>query len=257
MKRVLLTVASFAAAITMFGQQFELPKLNSADFDKVKVTLGGDFALQYQAIDNVGSPIIKLGGVNHEPGFMPLGSGVNLPAANMVISSDLAPGMKVVLTTYLSSRHHNESWVKDGYLLIDAMPFMHSSFVDGLMQNLTLKTGVMEVNYGDAHFRRSDNGHVTANKFVENYIMEAFMTAPALELMYRNNGWIAMGALTGGTLNPALVGFNNTTKNFDTYDMVSELAFYGKFGYETKLDNDLKLRFTVSPYYNSNSYNFV
>ena len=34
----------------------------------------------------------------------------------------------------------------------------------------------MEINYGDAHFRRSDNGNALYNPFVGNYIMDAFTT---------------------------------------------------------------------------------
>ena len=34
----------------------------------------------------------------------------------------------------------------------------------------------MEINYGDAHFRRSDNGNAIYNPFVGNYIMDAFTT---------------------------------------------------------------------------------
>ncbi len=48
------------------------------------------------------------------------------------------------------------------------------------MNYLTLKVGVMELNYGDEHFRRSDNAEVMNNAFVGNYIMDAFTTAPGI-----------------------------------------------------------------------------
>ena len=32
------------------------------------------------------------------------------------------PGIRVAMTSYLSARHHQETWVKDGYLLIDESP---------------------------------------------------------------------------------------------------------------------------------------
>ena len=39
-----------------------------------------------------------------------------------------------------------------------------------------VRVGHMEINYGDAHFRRSDNGNAIYNPFVGNYIMDAFTT---------------------------------------------------------------------------------
>jgi hypothetical protein len=234
--------------IELPGQQFELPKLNNDDFTKLKVNIGADFAIQYQAIQNVGSPIVSVNGVPTEIGFMPLGSNINLPAANMTINADIAPGMRIVLTTYLASRHHNDAWVKDGYLLIDNMPFIKCDLLSDIMKHVTVKVGDMEINYGDAHLRRSDNGNVVRDAFAENYIMEAFMTAPAAEFMFRNNGWIAMIGVTGGSMDPSLVGFKNNA--FVTYNLASNLGAYGKFGFDKQLNKDLRVRFTVSPYLN-------
>ena len=92
---------------------------------------------------------------------------------------------------------------------MDQLPFLHSSAVDNVMNYLTLKVGVMELNYGDEHFRRSDNADVINNPFVGNYIMDAFTTAPGLEIMFRNpSGLIAMGGLTTGSLRPDLVTYS-------------------------------------------------
>lgn len=46
----------------------------------------------------------------------------------------------------------------------------------------------MENNYGDAHFRRSDNAQAIYNPFVGNLIMDAFTTEVGAELYYRKNG---------------------------------------------------------------------
>ena len=39
-----------------------------------------------------------------------------------------------------------------------------------------MKVGHFEINYGDAHFRRTDNGNAMYNPFVGNLIMDAFTT---------------------------------------------------------------------------------
>jgi len=238
MKKLLLFGFILTLNLALFGQNFEESKIESFN-DKVKVSIGADFALQYQSLDLVGK-------MADGTEFMPIGSGINLPTANFSIYGDLAPGIRVTLETYLSSRHHNEAWVKGGYLLFDRLPFLKSGTADKIMEYLTLKVGVMEVNYGDGHFRRSDNGRVIVNAFVGNYIMDAFTTAPSVELMFRHNGWLAMGAITSGNLKPELVGWSNNS--YTTYNLMKELAFYGKFGYDKQIDEKLRVRLTVSPY---------
>ena len=58
----------------------------------------------------------------------------------------------------------------------------------------------MEINYGDAHFRRSDNGNAIYNPFVGNYIMDAFTTEVGGEVYLKTSNVIAMGAITGGEI---------------------------------------------------------
>jgi len=230
----LLSVAAFA--------QFEESKLDGKDFEKLRVRLGADFAMQYQMISH-----------HADSSLIPLGTGFNLPTANMIIESDLAPGIKVNLTTYLSSRHHNETWVKGGYLIIDELPFLRSEKLDRLMDYLTLKVGDMDINFGDAHFRRSDNGHVISNPFVGNYIVDAFSTQIAAELMFRSEGLLLMGAISTGSLKPALAGYSPST-GYTAYDTHRELAFYWKGGYDKQVTDDWRLRLTVSGYHSPNHH---
>ncbi|TEB40680.1 hypothetical protein D0809_29375, partial [Flavobacterium circumlabens] len=96
----------------------------------------------------------------------------NLPNANFTIGAQLYDGVRVNLDVYLASRHHNETWVKGGYLQIDKLDFIKKDFLADLMQYTTIKIGQMENNYGDAHFRRSDNGNALMNPFVGNNIMD-------------------------------------------------------------------------------------
>jgi hypothetical protein len=90
--------------------------------------------------------------------------------------------------------------------------------------------------------------------------MDAFTTAPAAEIMYRKSNFIAMVALTSGNLNPQLVAFADNKdsvvneRDYVTYDMYKEIGFYGKFGYDKQLNDDLRLRLTVSPYFQSYSH---
>ena len=246
--RAILIIVTFISFVNLtFAQEkkvpiretvFEAAQIDSIAFDKVKVDVGGDFAIQYQTLDH------HANGAN----LIPLGSNFNLPTANMNIGAFLEKGVYVKLETYLSARHHNETWVKGGYLLLDQMPFIKSDAIENIMKYMTLKVGVMELDFGDAHYRRPDNGNTVRNPFVGNYIMDAFTTAPGLELTFRNNGLIAMGGVTTGTLKPALTSYSAASKKYTAYNGESILAFYGKIGYDKQVNEDLRLRGTASIY---------
>jgi hypothetical protein len=244
MRKILFFIGAILIIKSGFSQQFEEAKLDGSDFEKLKVRVGAGFAMQYQ-------------GLNHRADsaeLILLGSGINLPTANLVVEADLARGIKVNLETYLSSRHHVEAWVKGGYLLMDELPFFNSTFADKVMEVTTLKIGVMELNYGDAHFRRSDNGRVIQNPFVGNYIMDAFTTAPALEILIRHNGLLIMGGLNTGSLKPALSGFSASSGEYTGYNMFREMAFHWKAGYDRQVRDDLRLRATLSGYHCMNHH---
>ncbi|MGF7139504.1 hypothetical protein [Roseimarinus sediminis] len=222
-KLVLLVLVGFIGLNTF--AQFESPKLDKADFEKVNARVGADFALQLQAIDH-----------EADVELIDLKNNFNLPTANFSITTDLAPGMQLYMNTYLSSRHHNEAWVEGGYLTIDNLPFLPAA--DGIMEYLTVKAGVMMPNYGDAHFFRSTNANVVNNPFVGNWIMDAYTTNPGMEVMFRHNGILAM------------VGTNNGKMNYGRGgNLAEDLVFNWKAGYDTQLNEQLRVRATVSGYH--------
>jgi hypothetical protein len=103
MKRKILLILSGLIFSLAIHAQFEEPKLDPSDFEKINVRVGADFAMQYQLLNHYA-----------DSSLIPLGKGFNLPTANLITEAILAPGIKVNLVTYLSARHHNEAWVKGG-----------------------------------------------------------------------------------------------------------------------------------------------
>jgi hypothetical protein len=153
---------------------FEAPKDNSASFDGMKMKWGAAFTAQYQDIKHEND-------VNYTtnpttPKLYDLKSGLQVPMANLYMDVQLADGIRLNVTSYMSSRHHNEFYVKGGYLQIDKLPFLKSDLVDRIMEKVTIKAGQFENNYGDTHFRRTDGGQALYNPFIENYIVDAFAT---------------------------------------------------------------------------------
>lgn len=218
---------------------FEDPK-NDVPFDGMKVRVGGDFALQFQSLNqtNLTSRDSAFGGASGVDTLAVLGNNFNLPTANLNLDVQFADGLRMHLRTYLSSRHHPEAWVKGGYIQVDKLDFIKKDFASGLMEMLTIKVGLDEINYGDAHFRRSDNARAFFNPFVGNYIMDAFTTEAFGEILFRKSGIIALAGVSNGNLNQSTnIGIKE--------NMPSP---YFKLGFDDQITDDLRLRVTGSGY---------
>ncbi|MFA6402788.1 MAG: hypothetical protein WCX31_14390 [Salinivirgaceae bacterium] len=212
---------------------FEDPKTDTVPYTGFKVRVGGDFALQYQGLDH-SSEVDTL---------YELVSNFNLPTANLNLDVQLADGLRMHLRSYLSSRHHNETWVKGGYVQIDNLNFIKDGFLKGVMDITSVRIGLDEFNYGDAHFRRTDNARALYNPFVGNYIMDAFSTEAFGEVTVVMNGFLGVLGLTNGKLNQ-----NVTVDSRNNFD--NKVSFYGKLGYDKQLNTDLRVRLTGSWYIN-------
>lgn len=211
---------------------FEDPVEDTVAFDGFMVRIGGDFAMQFQALDQT----------NQAGDLVDLGSNFNLPAANLNLDVQLMDGMRMHLRTYLSSRHHNEAWIKGGHMQITNLNFIQQGLLEDLMQYLTITVGLDEFNYGDARFRRSDNARTIFNPFVGNFIMDAFSTEAFGQVTYQGpQGFLATIGVTNGKLNQNVV----LPANAD-----NQPSFFGKLGYDTGMDQDFRIRLTGSWYLN-------
>lgn len=221
---------------------FEPKKESTASFDGMQFNIGAGFTQGYQSLKHE----------NNRPNGIPLyhmSPGFNNASANLNFDAMLAEGIRLNLTTYLSSRHHNETWVKAGYIQFDKLPFK-GQFWDDLMSFTTIKVGHMEVNYGDAHFRRSDGGSTLYNPFVENYIMDSFATEIGAEIyMQGKTGLFGMVGVTGGTIRGTIDSTNN---QINPQRAVSKMpSFVGKVGFDKQIDKDLRVRLAASVYHNN------
>src|SRR5450432_1347884 len=229
---------------------FETTKDDSASFHKLKVQVGGNFEQTFQALrdQNTAQPLTQTGFTGNVNSLIPLTNGFDLAMANLNIDAQLSDGIRVSLTTYLASRHHEDTWVKGGYIQFDKLLFLHSQLVDNLMKSVTIKIGQFDVDYGDQHYRRSDGGNTIYNPFVENYIMDEFATELGGEIYFHHkSGLFAMGGVTNGELNPTVVA---ATKIDSATGIVNHYsaAFHGKLGFDKQITKDLRFRLTGSFY---------
>lgn len=258
----LALIALAAIPVTLFAQQpkisnfrpydqtginqFETSKADTVAFTGLKVRWGAGFTQQFQnlkhenptAINNTGTGANRL---------YPLQNGFMTAQANLFMDVQLADGVKLNVTSYLSARHHNETWVKGGYIQFDKVPFK-GKFWDDLMKITTVKIGHFEVNYGDQHFRRTDGGQALYNPFMDNYIMDEFATEIGGEVYLQKNGLLGMVGLTSGMIKGnidstyATVADPNTSRN---------PSIYFKLGFDKKLNDNVRVRLTGSYYANS------
>jgi hypothetical protein len=231
-----IVIQNFRPQDTRGINVFEAPKDNGVAFTGFKLDWGAAFQQEFQALEhtNLATPVV-VAGINTNQ-LITIGKGFNTATANLSLNAQVAPGIRLAMTSYLSARHHNESWVKDGYALIDASPIDVPLF-NTIMKYTTIKVGHFEINYGDEHFRRSDNGNAFFNPFVGNLMTDAFTTEIGGELYVRAKGFMGMASITGGEIKGDVTG----PKNRDP-------AYIGKLGYDKQVTQNLRLRLTTSAY---------
>jgi hypothetical protein len=227
---------------------FEAPKDPSDPslvYEGFKLQWGAAFTQQFQGLDHRNTaadrPVTVAGVTTNGNQLIRIGHGPNNATANLYLNAQLARGIRVAMTTYSSARHHNETWVKDGYLLVDASPIDWAP-LNSIMKYVTIRAGHFEINYGDAHFRRTDNGNSIRNPLVGNYIMDAFTTEVGGELYLRANGFLAMAGITGGEVRGMIASPEKRSPTYLT-----------KIGYDKKFSDDLRFRLTASNYAKASS----
>jgi hypothetical protein len=216
-------------------------------FDGLRVRFGAGFTQQFQNLKHENKDANDFEGTNR---LYPLSSGFMTAQANLFMDVQLADGIRLNVTTYLSARHHNEAWVKGGYIQFDKLPFK-GQFWDNLMKITTIKVGHMEVNYGDAHFRRSDGGHTLYNPFMESYIMDAFATEIGGEVFLQKNGLFGMLGVTNGMIKGNVDSIAESAVADKNNKRSPSIILKG--GFDKQLTDNVRLRVSGSWYHNGSS----
>ena len=266
-QRGLLLAATLLASGMMFAQLrptnkdginvFETPKTET-EFEGFNVQLGGALTLPFSMLDH-SNTVTRESGYSYDyanpaaNSLVPLTSGFGLPQANLYIKSNLSDGIYLNFELYLASRHHNETWVKGGFLQFEKMEFLPWDFVDEIMKYTTIKVGQFDVNYGDAHFRRSDGGLTFYNPFMENHIMDEFATEIGAEVDVHVGDFILVGAVTNGKLNNDLTKIDTTRAQTKYSNGVHNPAWIGKLAYDKQINSQFRLRASASGYYTAGS----
>jgi hypothetical protein len=221
-------------------------KKDTSRYDGMKIRFGAGFTQQFQnlkhknptAVNNTGTGANRL---------YPVQAGFMTAQANFMIDAQLADGILLNVTNYMSSRHHNEWWVKGGYIQFDKLPFK-GAFVDNLMKITTIKVGHYEVNYGDAHFRRPDGGNTIQAPFMEGNIMDAFATEIGGEVIIQKNGLFGVLGVTSGLIKGHI---DSTFKTVQDENVKRNPSILLKAGIDKQVTDKIRVRASGSLYTNS------
>jgi len=227
--------------------KFETSKIaDSLPFEGARVRFGAGFTQQFQNLkhENITTPANQAANK-----LYPLQSGFMTAQANLFMDIQLADGIRLNVTSYMSSRHHNETWVKGGYIQFDKLPFK-GKFWTNLMEIATIKVGHMEINYGDAHFRRSDGGQTINNPFMDNLIVDDFATEIGGEVYLQKNGLFGMIGITNGMIKGNI---DSTYKTAADDNIKRNPSIYLKGGIDKTIVENVRVRVSGSYYHNSSN----
>lgn len=242
---------------------FEPSKNDSVDYTGFKIRVGGSFTQDFQSITHENKPTyvpisasnttnsnFLYGVVAAEDTTSATLTGFNLAMANLNFDFQIADGIRVCLENYMSSRHHSEFWVKGGYIQIDKLPmFDNTEWFD---DNLRVKIGHFQPNFGDMQFRRTDGGNAMFNPFVENYILDAFATEIGGEVyVFPAEGFMGMVGMTSGFINGNVNNYPEAVNSSGVVATKKSPSIFAKVAYD-KMFSDLRFRLSASLYNNSN-----
>ena len=235
---------------------FEPSKMTNVEYGGFKLDIGGAFTQGYQMLNH------ENGDKTKKYGLYPLGNGFNLASANLNFDIQLGDGIRIYLENYMAARHHNEFWVKGGYIQIDKLPMFNNP--EWYTKYFRVKIGHMEVNYGDTHFRRTDGGNAIFNAFADNNIMDEFATEIGGELyVFPADGFMAMIGLTNGLIRnnvrdygllPVIGSYKDANGQTIITDSITTKnpSIILKAAYDKTMEN-LRFRLSASMYHNNSS----
>lgn len=239
-------------------------KAEQPEFTGFKIRIGGAFTQDFQSLKhsnkanyvatsttNKANKNFMYGIVKEEDSTSATLSGFNLAMANLNFDMQIGDGIRVCLENYMSSRHHSEFWVKGGYIQVDKLPMFGNP--EWFTNNVRVKIGHFQPNFGDMQFRRSDGGNTMFNPFVENYIFDAFTTEIGGEVyVFPVDGFMGMVGLTSGFINGNIDNYPEVPVAPNVEPNKKNPSITLKLAYDKTFD-DFRFRLSGSMYNNSGS----
>lgn len=243
---------------------FEPSKTDSVPYTGFKIRIGGSFTQDFQSYKstnvatyvpisatNAENKNLLYGNIKTEDSLSSNLTGFNLAMANLNFDIQIGDGIRVCLENYMSARHHNEFWVKGGYIQIDKLPMFNNP--EWYTKYVRVKIGHFQPDFGDMQFRRTDGGNALFNPFVENGILDAFTTEIGGEVyVFPAKGIMLMGGMTSGLINGNILKQPDANNAYGAVPNKRSPSIFGKVAYDNNF-NALRFRLSASVYSNANS----
>jgi hypothetical protein len=250
---------------------FEPSKKDSVKYEGFKLRIGGSFTQDYQSIKSTNKAnYVAVSGSNPANKNLLVGlvkptsttyqnndsvnsrmNGFNLAMANLNFDIQIDDGIRVFLENYMSTRHHNEFWVKGGYIQIDKLPMFNNP--EWFTKYMRVKIGHFQPNFGDFQHRRTDAGNTIFNPFVENLLLDAFTTEIGGEIyVFPTNDLMIMGGMTSGFINGNIQPTPDAVNGNGIVKTKRSPSIFGKLAFDKQVQTDLRVRVSASLYNNSN-----
>ncbi|MDP3703170.1 MAG: hypothetical protein Q8R78_02125, partial [Candidatus Omnitrophota bacterium] len=131
---------------------------------------------QGHVADTVGSDSVLSG---------PLSPGFQTAYGNFSFLADFEKQMEVYFNVFIADSPHPDKLQGDeGYMLIRQLPdaLGETRLATAIFDNIDVKAGQFELDFGDAHYRRSLNAAVQHNPLIGNYVIDPRSTEIGLEV---------------------------------------------------------------------------
>lgn len=128
-----------------------------------------------------------------------LSSGFQTAFGNLSFLAD-SPDMELYFSIFIASRPHPDMMQGDeGYVIFHNLPDLlgGSKLAHDLFDNVNIKAGQFEVDYGDAHYLRSDNARVQQNPLIGNFVVDPRSSEVGMEAYSSDKDGSPIGWLAG------------------------------------------------------------
>lgn len=118
---------------------------------------------------------------------------------NLSFLADFNRQMELYFDIFLANKPHQDKLQGDeGYILIRGLPAPvgEIGWVDALFDKVNVKAGQFETDFGDSHYRRSNNAMVNHNPLIGNYLIDPRATEVGMEI-YTDEGAFPVNAMFG------------------------------------------------------------
>lgn len=166
-----------------------------------RLRLGMDAATAWQDLDHAGDTLATLS------------SGFQAAVGNLYLTAGIVEGIDVYAEFYLGSKQHQgQLYDREGYVMLSSLPESWDVLkLNTFLGHIDVKAGHFEVDFGNQHLFRSDNGQVQRNPLIGNFIVDPNTVEAGFEIIGHEGILNWMAGLGGGVTTESFLDKRGTS----------------------------------------------